>query len=274
MIGVPTRMEAAAISKSPTRDYVSYSAISTYRSCPLRYFFRYVVGLPERTVSSSLVFGSAIHQGIEYFFNELMSGGEPPSIEALVGEYDRHWKAVEHKDVRFGKGEDRDSLGTLAQRMFAAFQASEFAKPTGRILGVEEELRTSIIPGCPDLLGRLDLVVEADDALIVTDLKSARSRWSSAQVEESSEQLWLYHELVKAFSPKKRVRLRFAVLTKTKTPTLDLLEVPVNRHLIERTKRIVERVWKSIAAKNFYPAPSQMSCAGCAFKTPCRKWAG
>lgn len=274
MIRATSGMEGAAISKPRTRDYISYSALSTFRSCPLRYYFRYVAGLPEKSVSSSLVFGSAIHQGIEHFFNELMSGGEPPSIEALLGEYDRHWQGVEHTDVKFGKGEDRASLGTLAQRVFAAFQVSDFAKPKGRILGVEEELRTAIIAGCPDLLGRLDLIVETDDALVVTDLKTSRSRWSTTHADEASEQLLLYHELVKTFAPKKRVRLQFAVLTKSKTPTLDLLEVPVNRHLIERTKRIVEQVWKSIEARRFFPAPSQMACAGCAFKMPCRKWPG
>jgi ATP-dependent helicase/DNAse subunit B len=56
------------------RDYLSYSAISTYASCPLRYYFRYIANLPERTISSSLVFGSAIHRSVEHHFNELMAG--------------------------------------------------------------------------------------------------------------------------------------------------------------------------------------------------------
>jgi len=29
------------------RDYISWSAISTFRSCPLKYWFRYVARLPE-----------------------------------------------------------------------------------------------------------------------------------------------------------------------------------------------------------------------------------
>ncbi len=44
------------------RPYLSHSAISTYQTCPLRYFYRYVSGLPEETVSASLVFGGAIHK--------------------------------------------------------------------------------------------------------------------------------------------------------------------------------------------------------------------
>jgi hypothetical protein len=62
MIDVPAPTKGAVISKPRIRDHLRYSAISTYRNCQIRYYFRYAVGLPERTVSSSLVFGSAIHQ--------------------------------------------------------------------------------------------------------------------------------------------------------------------------------------------------------------------
>ena len=37
------------------RDYVSWSALSTFRTCPLKYKFRYVDGLPEESVSSARV---------------------------------------------------------------------------------------------------------------------------------------------------------------------------------------------------------------------------
>ncbi|MCE9605132.1 MAG: PD-(D/E)XK nuclease family protein [Planctomycetia bacterium] len=142
------------------------------------------------------------------------------------------------------------------------------------MLGVEEELRASIVPGCPELLGRLDLIAETNEAVVVSDLKTARSRWSSAQVEESSEQLLLYHELVKTFVPKKRVRLQFAVLTIANKPGLDLIDVPVIQQRIDRTKRVVERVWRAIQAEVFYPAPSAMQCSTCAYRTPCRDWTG
>jgi hypothetical protein len=66
------------------RDNISYSAIAAYRRCPLSYYFKYVAGLPERTVSSSLVFGAAIHRAIEHHFRELLAGGSPPSLEEHV----------------------------------------------------------------------------------------------------------------------------------------------------------------------------------------------
>lgn len=261
-----------AQSHTHVRDYLSYSAITTYQGCPLRYYFRYVVGLPEKTVSSGLVFGSAVHRAVEHHFNELMAGNEPPSLDALIGEYDRHWLQTDPETVQFGKEEDVESLSRLATKLLGAFQTSKLANPEGRIIGVEEELRGSIVTGCPDLLGRIDLICETADDLIVTDLKTSRSRWSREQAEDSAGQLLLYHELVRDLAPRKRLRMQFAVLTKTKEPTVDFHEVPANRRAVDRTKRIVERVWKAIDSQVFYPAPSPLQCPTCAFRTACREW--
>lgn len=52
--------------------------------------------------------------------------------------------------------------------MFGAFQTSPLAAPTGRIIGVQEELRGNVVADCPDLLGRIDLVVEAAEELCST----------------------------------------------------------------------------------------------------------
>ncbi len=60
------------------RDYVSWSAISTFRTCPLKYRFRYIDGLPEESVSSALVFGSGIHSSIESHYQAILSGEEQP----------------------------------------------------------------------------------------------------------------------------------------------------------------------------------------------------
>jgi CRISPR/Cas system-associated exonuclease Cas4 (RecB family) len=62
------------------------------------------------------------------------------------------------------------------------------------------------------------------------------------------------------------------VLTKTKNPGVDLYEVPVDGKRTDRTKRIVERVWRAIEAGTFYPAPSPQQCSSCAFREPCRRW--
>jgi putative RecB family exonuclease len=256
------------------RDYLSFSSLSLYRSCPLRYFFKYHLGLPEDTVSSALVLGSGVHRAIELHFRELLSGNPPPSDDALMGEFWQEWKDRDLDQVRFSKGEDRDSLGLLAERILTAFQQSEVAHPAGQILAVEEELRGPIVPGCPDILGRVDLIVDAGSELIVSDWKTSRSRWSQEQAEDAAEQLILYSELAKDFAPGKPVQLEFVILTKTKEAAVDRHLLPVDPDQVARTKRIVENVWRAIEAGCFYPAPSAMSCPSCPYRTQCREWSG
>jgi hypothetical protein len=111
--------------------------------------------------------------------------------------------------VQFNKDDDFDSLSKLAGRMLEALRTSPVAQPVGHVIGIEEELRGSIIPGVPDLLGRIDLLIETDDAVIIADLKTSRSRWSRDQAEDAAEQLLLYSELVKALVPDKQMRLQF-----------------------------------------------------------------
>jgi putative RecB family exonuclease len=167
-----------------------------------------------------------------------------------------------------------NTIGRLADRVLIAFRQSELARPAGTVIGVEEELRGQIVAGVPDLLARIDLLVETEDALLVADFKTARSRWSDAQVEDQGEQLLLYSELARRLLPGKSLRLEFAVLTKGKTPAAERYLVPLDPHRVERTRRIVERIWRAIEAGHFYPAPSPMNCPSCPYRRPCREWKG
>ena len=256
------------------RDYLSYSAVSTYQACPLRYYFRYVLAIPEDTVSSSLVFGSAIHAAFEFHFRERLQGNQTPSIDRLHESYNAAWILFDDREVRFARGEDRTSLDNLARRILRAFHASELAQRPGRVLGIEEEFRGELIPGCPEILARVDLLLDTPQGLVVTDFKTSRSRWSADHVDEAAGQLLLYHDLVRPLAEGRPVRLEFIVVTKTKVPELAHHVVVFDRRRIERTKRIVRRVWQAIQARLFYPSPSALNCSGCPFRKPCRDWTG
>ena len=82
----------------------------------------------------------------------------------------------------------------------------------------------------------------------MTDLKTARSRWSRQQAEDSGEQLLLYSELAKDLLPGKPLRLQFQIVTAAKSPAVESHSVTVDPTRIERTKHVVERTWKAIQA--------------------------
>ena len=221
------------------RDYLSWSAISTFRTCPLKYWFRYVAGMPEESASSALVFGTGIHAAIQ-----------------------------------FGSTETRASLDALAAKMLTAFLNSPAASVQGRVLGVEEEIRGTLVEGVPDLYGRIDLVTEDEDRLVLTDFKTSRAKWSPEQAEDAGEQLLLYSKLAGDLAPGKKLVTRFLVLTKTKDPVIEEHLGEVRPDRVARTVTSVERVWKAIASENFYPAPSVVGCASCGYRKACEGWRG
>jgi putative RecB family exonuclease len=256
------------------RDYVSWSALSTFRTCPLKYKFRYIDGLTEESVSSALVFGTGIHTAVEQHFQAILSGEEQPDVERLMFAYRSAWLPHDPDAITFGSTETRASLDALASKMLTAFLSSPAASVQGRVMGVEEEIRGMLVEGVPDLFGRVDLLTEDDDRLVVTDIKTSQGKWSQEQVEDSGEQLLLYSHLASEIAPGKKIVTRFLVLTKTKEPVVEEHTREVEPGNVKRTLAGVERVWKAISAGNFYPAPSMMNCATCGYRAACRAWAG
>jgi putative RecB family exonuclease len=256
------------------RDYVSWSALSTFRTCPLKYKFRYIDGLPEESVSSALVFGTGIHSAVEQHFQAILSGDPKPDLDALMFAYRSAWLPHDADAISFGSTETRATLDALAARMLTAFLSSAAASVQGRVLGVEEEIRGVLVEGVPDLYGRVDLLTEDADRLVVTDIKTSRGKWSQEQVEDSGEQLLLYAHLASEISPGKKIATRFLVLTKTKEPVVEEHVREVVPGNVSRVMAGAERVWRAIEGQHFYPAPSTMNCASCGYRAACRAWAG
>ena len=256
------------------RDYLSWSAVSTFRQCPLKYRFRYVDGLPEDSVSSALVFGTGIHTAVEQHFQAILSGDPKPDLDALMFSYRSAWLPHEPDAIQFGSSESRASLDALASKMLMAFLSSPAASVQSRVLGVEEEWRGMLIGGLPDLYGRVDLITEDSDSLVITDIKTSRGKWSAEQVEDSGEQLLLYSHLASEIAPGKKIATRFLVLTKTREPVIEEHVREVNPVAVKRTLAGVERVWRAIESGQFYPAPSTMNCASCGYRAACRAWGG
>jgi putative RecB family exonuclease len=282
------RARAPAVDRPPNRlaeqitgrPYVSYSQLSLMRACPRKFAFTYVEKTPRDFIPASLIFGGSIHVALELHYRSKLEG-VPATPEALLSAYHDAWRC-EIADaggavaVRFNKGDDRNTADALAHRMLTAFLASPLASPKGTILGVEEELRVELAADLPDLLARVDLVTMTDGSLFVIDFKTSRSRWNEQKAQESGDQLLLYGQTVERMgrSLGLPVKLHFAVLTKAKTPLVQLLAVPSDPSRAAGVTESVRQIWQAIQAGNFYPNPSPQNCAGCPFRSRCPAFGG
>lgn len=244
------------------------------RRCPRKYAFTYVEQARPDFIPSSLLFGSAIHSALEHHLQRQLEG-ELSERSELLTIFLNEWKLRDGEQpdvpVRFNKSESEATQIELADRMLAAFLASPLAQPQGQILAVEEKLRGTLNARLPDLVARVDAIWLGLDALHVIDFKTLRSKWNHNKVNESADQLLLSHRLSQSMSLHMDlpIKLHFGVITKAKSPAVQLLDVHVPQTRIHQVVSLIEQIWQAIQAGNFYPNPSQMNCSTCPFKSRC-----
>lgn len=258
------------------RGFISWSQLSTFRQCPLRYRFRYLDRLEPEFVASSLLVGSSIHSAIELFHRRQLEGGEPPTLDELLSEFWEEWRSrvEESPEVRFAKNEDFSSVHDLARRMLSAFLADDTSQIHGVPIAIEESILSNVLDGNRPLLGIIDLIIKSPDKIIVRDYKTSRSKWNRAIAESSSDQILLYGELVQPLFPDKRLSFEFVVITKTKSPAVQLFSIGSDSKRVVRTKRVPNLTLDAIATGMFYPNKSAMNCSGCPYRSACSKWSG
>ena len=257
-------------------DFVSWSQLSTFRQCPLRYRFRYIDKVEPEFVASSLLLGSSIHSAIEHFHRSDLEGRETPTLDELLEEFWYEWKcrAEESPQIRFNKSEDPQSIHDTASRMLQAFLENKNSMVPGTIIGIEENLEERILKSDRPLLGIIDLIYESNDHIVVRDYKTSRSKWSQANAESSADQLLLYGELAMHLFPGTDVAFEFVVITKANKPSVERFEVKSDDRRVNRTKLVANKTLRAIQSGIFYPNKSPMTCSTCPYRSECAAWQG
>ena len=66
--------------------------------------------------------------------------------------------------------------------------------------------------------------------------------------------------------------VKILVLTKTKAPELQVCYRVIDHHQDQRTTRLIQTLWASIQAGQFFPNPNFL-CPTCQYRAQCARWA-
>jgi putative RecB family exonuclease len=183
------------------RDYVSYSQISLFQSCPLKWHFTYVEKVQPESTSAALLVGSSIHAAIQHHLESQLASDKQPTVDELMAVFSKNWKdEAKEIPVDYSREENAESQAELGRRMLESFLASPYSKVEGHTLAIEETLRVSLHAELPDLVAKVDHISAVDHQLVVTDFKTCRSMWSRETAEEHAQQLHLYSEAVQTIA--------------------------------------------------------------------------
>ena len=104
-----TPPKAKTVSEKLSVDYLSYSQINAFETCPLHYKLRYIYKIPTEP-TSALSFGTSMHNTLDAFFRSIKSG-DKPSKKKLTNLLEANWQVrgylnKKHEKEMFEKGVD------------------------------------------------------------------------------------------------------------------------------------------------------------------------
>ena len=266
------------MNKYKNEPHISYSQLSTYMICPLKYRFNYIEQLEPDFTPAALPFGGAIHESIAYFYRGLLETGNRPSLDDLLDIFKTDWNLrLASEDVMFDKGQTAHNLETLGLAMLQCFY--ENIQP-GEIIAVEAEFclrkldpsNGKMLP--IPIIGAIDLVErDREGKIICADLKTAARRYQESKIAQDL-QLTVYSSALKRskiVNGASEVHCRFDVLLKTKKPELVQYSTIRNDNDRRRMFKVVNEILTAIEAGVFFPNPG-WQCDGCQHKTACDRW--
>ncbi len=254
------------------RPHWSYSSISQYLACPLRFYFQRVLHLPQATVSSNLVLGSAVHAALARYHRSVRDD-EPTDTAGLHQIFNATWtKRESEAKVSYRDGTTQDDGKAQGINLIELYLKEP---PPQNIIGIEQEILAPIHTSRGEiletpLLAVADLITEDNEELTVREFKTSGRAYSELEVETSLQATCYANAVQDAIGLIPIIE--YTVLVKTKTPRIQRLTTVRNDQDRARLGDIVENVERAVDAEIFYPVESPLNCSSCPYRQPCREW--
>jgi hypothetical protein len=144
-----------------------------------------------------------------------------------------------------------------------------------RILSVEQWVTASLTTSTGQVLATpliavADLVYGDARQPVVRELKTAHTAYRQNDVDSALQVTCYAHAIGQTLGV--RPRLEYAVLTRTKPPSLQTLHTTRQPEQMTRLADLVAVVLQAIAADVYYPVETPSNCSGCSFRAECREW--
>ncbi len=133
-------------------ESLSPSQVSTYMTCPAKWYFRYLIGLSEPT-TGALALGKAFHGTLARNFRQKLSTGRDIETQELRGIFAEEWSTA-IADAALRDDEDADELATTGQILAATYvtEAARSLQPHAVEQTVRGEIAGVKVRGIVDLL--------------------------------------------------------------------------------------------------------------------------
>ena len=155
-------------------DHISASAVKTYKQCPLHYFAKYILKLPEPPPHPNTLLGSSLHDMMESATNQRMIPDSDPKLHDPM-----YWK-----DESVSRNKVEKQLLPVIDELVANAIRWGYFRNIHRTVGCEIEIEFQLPDGTKvtGYIDRLDLMLPNAD---IIDLKTQKNVFESDELNDN-----------------------------------------------------------------------------------------
>ncbi len=229
---------------------LSASDLDLYLTCPLKYKFRRVFGIPQEPTINQR-FGILIHNVLERFHKDGGAGG----LERLMDLFESGWRRT-----GFGSSDDELQFRDRAREAMRLYWERE-AEAEGEPLWLERKFDIKIGPH--RVRGRVDRVDRLPDGSHeLIDYKTGERKSEAAL--ENDLQLALYR-----VAAREDWDLEASACSYYYVLDADKVAAPIGPDDAERVERTVLEVGEGVLGQDFEPRPAPTTCSWCDYRLIC-----
>ncbi len=249
----------------------SYSKMSTYKECPQKYKFRYILKIPEKP-KYYFAFGTALHKVMEFMYANLKPPFPP--LEETLKFFRTDWQKTSFADKGYAsiqkELEGYEEGVKIIEAYYKKHEKDIFNPLSTEFRTTQEVDGLSII----SIVDRIDYLGEGKVSIL--DYKTGKT------VKREPDQLLMYQKLMSQ-SP------QLLNLVRTKDPKIEKVDVanllfyylpkldeqiytPAPKEEIDIFWQGVLKVADNIKAEKFSATPSELACKFCDYKDLCPVW--
>lgn len=238
-------------------EYLSYSQIDTFTTCPLQYRLRYILKIPVQPNAAGS-FGSSMHLALQKFY-ERSGQGENLTKDDLISLLDKVWLPV-----GYGSKEYEEKMKQRGYVMLSAYFEKIF-DPRAKPLSLEQVFKIKISPTLK-IGGKIDRIDQLDGNKIeIIDYKTGKRPPDKEIAENLQMTVYALAATDEGIYHKKpdEVVLSFYFLEKQEKVT----SARTSEQLASAKKLLIDTAEK-IATSSFEPKVGRW-CEFCDFKLVC-----
>lgn len=279
---------------------ISFSQINMYLGCPLRWKLKYIDGIKEFKPNISLIFGSAMHDTLQFYikvmYDESVRKADSYDLgELLLMRMKYHYEKTAEQT---GITDFTDSLemqehyldGLAIINYFKKKRSSYFPRKKVELLGIEMKVDVKLFDGHEvNLIGYLDIVLRdtVTKKIKIIDIKTSTRGWKDYAKKDLNKTMQLVMYKMYFLNQYKKYKIDvddidieyFIVKRKLiencefpqrRIQTFSPASGNVTRNKVEKKlKEFVDNAYNKDGSRNengiYLPKPNQVTCKWCEF---------